>query len=359
MELRFDEPSFCWAKSHENTAPEQSTQPQGYAVRAVLPTLKHDSNEREFETIMLPGVMTIPVEDESEIFKRTAVFHVLLDGQEIGQHEVSMRDCIPILSDATVEWQQTTNSNNHNAGSVVVKIRTSTNREPREKIQRYMNYQKKAASLTRSLALHKNAVAVGLLPPIIGCVVGIVATSPFWLPLMLLIGFVGFPVWVIVAVAATLLIAISAVSTVVAVSLAKSKRVKKTAKEICQSSGGQFILFDNSGHGPSTGEIVERTMEYINGDPARKLLVSLVIDFIGSSTFVLPVVGELADLVWAPASAGLISAMYHKTSPKFKYLAFIEEFLPFTDFIPTATIAWMKENLSLKEITNVLGKLRP
>jgi hypothetical protein len=33
-------------------------------------------------------------------------------------------------------------------------------------------------------------------------------------------------------------------------------------------------------------------------------------------------------------------AMYDTTTPNLKYVSFIEEILPFTDFVPSATIGW-------------------
>jgi hypothetical protein len=78
-----------------------------------------------------------------------------------------------------------------------------------------------------------------------------------------------------------------------------------------------------------------------------KLWISLVIDLIGSSSYLLPVVGEGFDLGWAPAQTILIMAMYDATSPNLKYLSFMEEVLPFTDIVPSASIGWAIEFLPL------------
>jgi hypothetical protein len=71
-----------------------------------------------------------------------------------------------------------------------------------------------------------------------------------------------------------------------------------------------------------------------------RLALSLMIDAIGSSSYVLPYLGEASDVVWAPLQTLLIMAMYDVTTPKLKYLSFAEELLPFTDAIPSATIGW-------------------
>ena len=74
-----------------------------------------------------------------------------------------------------------------------------------------------------------------------------------------------------------------------------------------------------------------------------KLVVSLLIDLIGSSSYLLPVVGEGLDVAWAPMQTILIMAMYDPTTPNLKYVSFVEEALPFTDIVPTATIGWACE----------------
>ena len=74
-----------------------------------------------------------------------------------------------------------------------------------------------------------------------------------------------------------------------------------------------------------------------------KLIVSLWIDLIGSSSYLLPVVGEGFDLIWAPVQTILIMAMYDEVTPNLKYVSFIEEILPFTDIVPSATIGWLAE----------------
>ena len=69
-----------------------------------------------------------------------------------------------------------------------------------------------------------------------------------------------------------------------------------------------------------------------------KLIVSILIDLIGMSTYLLPVAGEGADVGWAPVSAALILWLYG--SGIFAAAGFAEEILPGLDFVPTATIAW-------------------
>lgn len=75
-----------------------------------------------------------------------------------------------------------------------------------------------------------------------------------------------------------------------------------------------------------------------------RLLVSLALDATGSASYLLPIVGEFFDIVWAPIQTMFIIAMYDAdVSPNLKYVSFVEEILPFTDIVPTATIGWFME----------------
>ena len=109
----------------------------------------------------------------------------------------------------------------------------------------------------------------------------------------------------------------------------------------------------------------------------NKLLLSLWIDLMGSATYLIPVVGEGLDVFWAPFQTTMIMAMYccydsnpskvassSSSSPNIAssssssgaaaaavaigmtalpYMSFMEEILPFTDVIPSATLGWLGE----------------
>ena len=67
-----------------------------------------------------------------------------------------------------------------------------------------------------------------------------------------------------------------------------------------------------------------------------KLLICLTIDVIGSSSEVLPLLGEITDVVYAPIAATVLRNLYG--SNILFGLEFAEEILPFTDVLPLATI---------------------
>jgi hypothetical protein len=79
------------------------------------------------------------------------------------------------------------------------------------------------------------------------------------------------------------------------------------------------------------------------------LLASLAIDALGMSTFLLPALGETFDLVLAPVIAALIFAVHRTTFGA--AFGFLEEIIPLTDIIPTATILWAYRYIFKKKET--------
>jgi len=70
-----------------------------------------------------------------------------------------------------------------------------------------------------------------------------------------------------------------------------------------------------------------------------KLLVCLAIDVLGTSSEIVPVLGEFTDIIYAPIAASLLRSLYG--SNVIFALEFAEEILPFTDIIPLATLCWV------------------
>jgi len=60
---------------------------------------------------------------------------------------------------------------------------------------------------------------------------------------------------------------------------------------------------------------------------------------LGSSSEILPIVGEFTDILYAPIAASLLRSLYG--SNVIFALEFAEEILPFTDIIPLATLCWV------------------
>ena len=72
------------------------------------------------------------------------------------------------------------------------------------------------------------------------------------------------------------------------------------------------------------------------------IYLCLFLDLMGMVSYLLPVIGETEDVLWAPLSAVIFYFLFGKK--KFGLLggifSFLEEISPGLDFIPTFTIAW-------------------
>ncbi|WP_310557963.1 hypothetical protein [Flavobacterium sp.] len=74
----------------------------------------------------------------------------------------------------------------------------------------------------------------------------------------------------------------------------------------------------------------------------RNLILGILFDAIGMLSFTIPFLGEFSDVVWAPMAGFLMTWMYKGTVGKVGGIfAFLEEIIPFTDFIPSFTLTWM------------------
>jgi hypothetical protein len=72
------------------------------------------------------------------------------------------------------------------------------------------------------------------------------------------------------------------------------------------------------------------------------LLFCLAMDAIGMLTFAIPFLGEFGDIIWAPISAFIFYMSFGgKKGAIGALINFTEELLPFLDFVPTFTIAWI------------------
>ena len=77
-------------------------------------------------------------------------------------------------------------------------------------------------------------------------------------------------------------------------------------------------------------------------DKSQKLMLSIVLDLVGMATFLIPVLGEIGDLFWAPIAAYMMAKMYKGLSGKMAgVMTFFEEIIPLTDFIPSFTLMWI------------------
>ncbi len=81
-----------------------------------------------------------------------------------------------------------------------------------------------------------------------------------------------------------------------------------------------------------------------------KLVSSIIVDLIGLLSYLIPNIGEMGDVVWAPISGYLIYVLFPKRK-KMIIGGVVEEILPFTDIIPTAYLTWRQEYIKDEKIT--------
>lgn len=71
----------------------------------------------------------------------------------------------------------------------------------------------------------------------------------------------------------------------------------------------------------------------------RLLILSIVIDALGMLSYLLPGIGEWTDIAMSIVTAIAIFKGYG--SYGWAAFGFLEEILPFTDIIPSATLVWV------------------
>ena len=74
----------------------------------------------------------------------------------------------------------------------------------------------------------------------------------------------------------------------------------------------------------------------------RNLVLGILFDSIGMLSFTVPFIGEFSDVIWAPLAGFLMTWMYKGTIGRVGgVVTFLEEILPFSDFIHTFTLTWI------------------
>eukprot|EP01041_Mallomonas_annulata_P001693 gene1693-3283_t len=95
----------------------------------------------------------------------------------------------------------------------------------------------------------------------------------------------------------------------------------------------------------------------INPSSWAVLALCVFIDLVGDSSFVIPGLGELEDVVWAPISAFALNQIFGSSTVS--TIDFVKEILPGLDVIPVASLAWLLQNYYPQNpVTNILG-IRP
>lgn len=102
-------------------------------------------------------------------------------------------------------------------------------------------------------------------------------------------------------------------------------------------------------------KITSDTEKAYQREKSTKLMLSIAMDVIGMATFLVPALGEFADLAWAPIAAVTNFLMFRGvTGAAGGAGTFLEELLPGTDWIPSFTITWgmkyiVRENQTIED----------
>jgi hypothetical protein len=84
---------------------------------------------------------------------------------------------------------------------------------------------------------------------------------------------------------------------------------------------------------------IEKLKKKFETEKQTKLMIAIGIDLLGYLSYIIPGMMEIVDVAIAPISAILVYIFFNKKL-KWAGFTFFEEILPFTDVIPSATIAW-------------------
>jgi len=80
----------------------------------------------------------------------------------------------------------------------------------------------------------------------------------------------------------------------------------------------------------------------------------ILFDLIGMATYLFPALGEFFDVVWAPISGYIFFRLFGgRLGMIGSVLNFLEEIIPFTDAIPSFTIAWFIRNKEINSAKNL------
>lgn len=93
----------------------------------------------------------------------------------------------------------------------------------------------------------------------------------------------------------------------------------------------------------------DNVSQSFNEKKRKDLMASLAIDTLGMASYLIPALGEAADIVIAPIVSILIYAVHRTTLGAIA--GFLEEIIPFTDIIPSATIIWFYRYFLKREST--------
>lgn len=88
------------------------------------------------------------------------------------------------------------------------------------------------------------------------------------------------------------------------------------------------------------------------------LFICILLDLLGYASYTLPILGEFADVIWAPVSGFIFYKLFGGWKGAVGgVLNFAEELFPGLDFIPSFTIMWFLKVYNSK--TEIKQSIQP
>lgn len=85
------------------------------------------------------------------------------------------------------------------------------------------------------------------------------------------------------------------------------------------------------------------------------IALCIVMDLVGMASYAFPAIGEFSDVVWAPISALVFNKLFGgRLGMIGGVLNFLEEIVPYTDVIPSFTIAWFIRKRAMEKAANLV-----
>src|SRR6187455_632274 len=89
------------------------------------------------------------------------------------------------------------------------------------------------------------------------------------------------------------------------------------------------------------------------------IAICIAMDLLGMVSYVFPGLGEFWDIIWAPISAFIFNKLFGGRLGRIgSVLNFLEEIVPFTDIIPSFTIAWFIRKQAMEKEMTLMVKRR-
>lgn len=166
----------------------------------------------------------------------------------------------------------------------------------------------------------------------------------FLIPISILALTIGLPIFIPIAIGTFILCAVNAmlIGGILAISPpGRKKIIEPTIEAIVSKPSGRKILYAE-GSRPTPMEICQ---DFAPKTPTSQLFMCLFMDLIcGNLSYLVPLLGESFDFIWGPCQCILMGAMFDKTMPNAKWVGLMEEVLPMTDILPSATLTWLRAN---------------